>query len=381
MSSSQIVLDVGATGVHQSPVNASSEMNDDEPAASAVPSRRQQAIGVSLVVSVAVIWVVSAEFIQYIFADPSSDYNKPYTLSYTCVSLFFVFLLGFIKPSWRAIFHNTAEYETLDDSATSDSAPSSAKRNLSLRQVVQLAAILAPLFFVCNWTFNLGLAYTSVSSSSIIATLTSLFTLILGAVTGVERFSVSKSVAALISVVGAMIIILADDTSSKDTTGSNPLFGDFVSVVSAVIYATYTTILKAKAPTEGSVNVAMLLSFIGLMTALAGWPGIAVLDWTNIEQFEWPSRKAAILLVIQGLIGTVLSDFLWALSVVLTTPLTTTLSLSLTVPLSIIIDVLWGRKSFSIWYFVGATLVFSGFILINLAVSCTRRLQGVSQTS
>lgn len=344
------------------------------------PTRRQQLIGVALVIAVAIIWVVSAEFIQYIFDNGSSKYNKPYALSYVSISMFFVFLLGFLKSSWRSAFQESQAYSHLQQSTgvvgvTIDATPATVSNTfLSGAQHVRLAAILAPLFFICIWTFNLGLAYTSVTSSSIIATLTSLFTLVLGILTGIEKFSATKCVAACLSVAGAIIIILADD-GGKGEAGSNRVLGDAVSIISAFIYAAYTTVLKSNAPSEGSVNVAMLLSFIGIITASVAWPGMVALDWIGVEEFEWPSPRTALLLLINALLGTVLSDFLWALSVVLTTPLMTTLSLSLTVPLSILLDIVYGRKSFSVRYFVGASLVFTGFILVNIAITFSRRSQ------
>lgn len=333
----------------------------DGEAAPLIPSHRQQIIGVVLVISVATIWVLSAEFIQQIFGE--SKYEKPYMLSYTCVSMFSVFLLGFFNSSWRACM--STQYLPVVE-AQPDHA---GRRPLSGLEVLRLALLLAPLFFSCNWTFNLGLAYTSVASSSIIATLTSLFTLIFGALSGVERFSATKLIAALLSIAGVAVIFSSD---KKLYSNHNPMIGDSVSVLSALIYAVYTILLKSRAPTEGSIRVTMLLAFIGVLTLVMGWPGVLILNWTGLEPFEWPTWRVALMLTANALIGTVLSDFLWALSVLLTTPLTTTLSLSLTVPLSIILDSVWKRKPFGYGYFFGAMLVFVGFFLVNFDIAITR---------
>lgn len=337
------------------------------------PSRRQQILGVFLIVSVAIIWVLSAEFIQRIFG--KFNYQKPYALSYTSVAAFSVLLFGFVDPSWRRMLNVLPEYNFLGSKdanptpiETSDSNPT------SFLYILKLALLLAPFFFICNWTFNLGLAYTSVASSSIIATLTSLFTLFLGAVTGVEQFSYSKLAATLMCITGVSVIVLVDERSRSDNGagGSNLVLGDALSVFSAALYSCYTIILKHKTGREGDVNIAMLLGLLGGTVAIFAMPGLYVVHVLGLEKFEWPDKRVAISLLLNAAIGTVLSDFLWAKSVVLTTPMTTTLALSLTVPLSLLMDVVFRQKDFGVAYIIGAGLVFFGFIVVNMDVASLR---------
>lgn len=51
--------------------------------------------------------------------------------------------------------------------------------------------------------------------------------------------------------------------------------------------------------------------FVGLFNLLLLWPGFLLLDYTGFEAFELPSQLVWMYILINGLIGTVLSEFLW----------------------------------------------------------------------
>lgn len=51
--------------------------------------------------------------------------------------------------------------------------------------------------------------------------------------------------------------------------------------------------------------------FVGLFNLLLLWPGFLLLHYTGFEAFELPSQLVWTYIIINGLIGTVLSEFLW----------------------------------------------------------------------
>lgn len=53
------------------------------------------------------------------------------------------------------------------------------------------------------------------------------------------------------------------------------------------------------------------LGFVGLFNLLLLWPGFFLLHYTGFEDFEFPNKVVLMCIVINGLIGTVLSEFLW----------------------------------------------------------------------
>ena len=68
-------------------------------------------------------------------------------------------------------------------------------------------------------------------------------------------------------------------------------------------------------------------------------PLLLILHKTGIEPlFPLPTNHEMTIILVNGLIGTILCDYLWLYASVLTSPLTATVSLTLSVPLSMIAD-------------------------------------------
>lgn len=66
---------------------------------------------------------------------------------------------------------------------------------LSTIETVKLSFAFCFLWFFANYTTNASLAYTSVASSTILSSMSGLFTLGIGALFGVEKLSISKVIA------------------------------------------------------------------------------------------------------------------------------------------------------------------------------------------
>lgn len=41
------------------------------------------------------------------------------------------------------------------------------------------------------------------------------------------------------------------------------------------------------------------------------WPIILLLNFTQLEIFDWPSKEQWLLILVNGLCGTVISELLW----------------------------------------------------------------------
>ncbi len=54
-----------------------------------------------------------------------------------------------------------------------------------------------------------------------------------------------------------------------------------------------------------------LVGFVGLFSLLFLWPGFFVVHYSHNEDFRWPNKSQWVFLVINGLVGTVLSELLW----------------------------------------------------------------------
>lgn len=96
------------------------------------------------------------------------------------------------------------------------------------------------------------------------------------------------------------------------------------------------------------------------------WPLFIILHYTKLEIFELPPLKILGFLILNALLATVLSDLLWSLSLLLTSPLVAAFSIGLSVPFAMIADLILKKKRFHALYIVGSIIVFVGFILVSI---------------
>jgi solute carrier family 35 protein F5 len=112
--------------------------------------------------------------------------------------------------------------------------------------------------------------------------------------------------------------------------------------------------------------MAMFFGFVGLINVVVFWPLGFFLNHLGLEVFAWPSSETLLFLLANGIVGTVLSDYLWVLALLLVSPVVATVGLSLTIPLTLIADsVINPSMHFSVLYIVGALFTILGFILVN----------------
>ena len=114
--------------------------------------------------------------------------------------------------------------------------------------------------------------------------------------------------------------------SLKDWGSGNPdsAAGDLLGLASACCYGVYTTLLKRWVDDDSRIDMLLFLGLLGVFNTLLAWPGILVLDRLKLEPFDWPSWSVLGFLVLNGILS-VLSDYLWARSILITSPLVATI--------------------------------------------------------
>jgi solute carrier family 35 protein F5 len=111
-----------------------------------------------------------------------------------------------------------------------------------------------------------------------------------------------------------------------------------MAVVGAAGYGMYTTMLRLKVSEDGSASMQLLLGYLGLVSAIILSPMLilmASLDLGNVRQLTWTAFGFVLL---SGFFDNVIADYLWARSVLLTSPTVATVGLTLTIPMAIFID-------------------------------------------
>lgn len=107
------------------------------------------------------------------------------------------------------------------------------------------------------------------------------------------------------------------------------------------------------------------MGFVGLINIVVLFPLFPIFNYTGIEVFSWPNKETFIFLTINAFIGTFISDYCWARSVILLGPLITTLGISLTVPLSLLSSSFIDHTSFTWLYILGSLLILISFVVIS----------------
>ncbi|RIA99704.1 hypothetical protein C1645_811053 [Glomus cerebriforme] len=246
------------------------------------------------------------------------------------------------------------------------------EEKLTTLQIAKLGLTFCILWFAANWSTNASYAYTSVASSTILSSTSGLFTLIIGSLAKVEKFTLFKSAAVFISFFGVYLITngVASNTTSEDhddnSFPSNPLLGNFLALIGAFFYGCYTVLLKLRIQNESRVNMPLFFGFVGIINVILLWPIFLILHFIGLEQLQLPPNTTIwTMIAINALIGTFLSDYLWLLAVLLTSPLTVTLGLSLTIPIALIGDVFFKGLLMSKGYWLGAIMIVGGFLGVN----------------
>ncbi|XP_013750639.2 thiamine-repressible mitochondrial transport protein THI74-like [Brassica napus] len=115
--------------------------------------------------------------------------------------------------------------------------------------------------------------------------------------------------------------------------------------------------------------MAQLLGFLGLFNFFIFLPAAVILNFTKRERFNALTLKQLGLVVGKGLLDNVLSDYLCAKAVLLTTTTVASAGLTIQVPLAAIVDSLSGNKP-SFTDFIGAVAVMVGFAGIIFLQRC-----------
>eukprot|EP00270_Netrium_digitus_P005177 TRINITY_DN16746_c0_g1_i1.p1 TRINITY_DN16746_c0_g1~~TRINITY_DN16746_c0_g1_i1.p1 ORF type:complete len:405 (-),score=42.15 TRINITY_DN16746_c0_g1_i1:311-1525(-) len=390
-------------------------------------------VGLLFVLAVVVIWVTSAEVTQLIF----TTYRHPFILTWLGASLLVVYLPVAYVTDYLKTFakkavviitspkENSLQYskvhskqpingielvetgdvkqiESEDDALLGGAADGfePAPKQLTSAEILKVALFLAPIWLLTEYLSNAALSLTSVASTTILSSTSGLFTLLFGASLGHDNLSTSRVVAVLVSIAGVVLTELGRTSASDEkphmvegarnpsqTSGDfglsgHSLVGDILGLSSAVCYGLYTTLFRlyvgGEEGKQGKADVQKVFGFIGLVTLVGLWwvalplialgwePGFALPRSVGLDED----------ILANSFIGSVLSDYFWALSVVWTSPLVATLGLSLTIPLAMVADVIMHGQQYSFIYIFGSIQVFAGFLIANISDTCHGQAHG-----
>lgn len=247
------------------------------------------------------------------------------------------------------------------------------EEGLTIAETVKLGLEFCLLWFLANYFAAACLEYTTVASSTILASTSSIWTLLCGSIMRVERFTLRKFVGVCASLAGVILISTVDVSGETDENrGSFPhktprelAIGDAMAFVSAVLYGFYAVFMKKRIGDESKVNMPLFFGLVGTLNVFLLWPGLVILHFTGVEPFQLPPTKKILTIVLVNSASSLVSDFAWAYSMLLTSPLIVTVGLSLTIPLSLVGQMVLDGQYSSPLYWVGAAIMVVSFLFIN----------------
>jgi solute carrier family 35 protein F5 len=324
------------------------------------------ALGVFYILCIVVNWTFGSVLVQHVFLDLKFD--GPFILTYLCSTLFSIYLLvyygkkyacGSNKPDANNPKYTTLPIPSLSSADEVDSIQDMATPLFSFHKTLYACLTVMPIWFVANWSYNMSLEYTSVTSNTVISNTSSLFTfsfsiLILG-----ERWSWPKFLSLMLCFLGAVVVSYAD---SAATAGSSTAWGDALCLLAAMGYGMYSTVLQLRIPNENCCDMTLFFGLMGTCSAVLVAPVGAFIVLTGQEKLEQLSKDVAICIVAKGLFQNVISDYLWAQAILLTSPTVTTAGLSLTIPAAMVSDLMLHGIQPTSMSILGAIMVLVGFL-------------------
>lgn len=350
-------------------------------------------LGIVLIVVVALIWSASSVLVQAIFT--AYDFNRPFFLTYLANSLFIVMLpVRALSRCMRRAHASAASPASLSDAWEATETPDchggtstgGGSDAVPLRQTARAALIVCPLWFMANFTYNWSLGMTSVTSSTVISSSSAAFTLLFSVYCLGEPLTLLKLFGVLLCWVGNGLTAVGDqgDGPAGNSSGidgnappaappaassADPVLGDLICLFSAFMYGVYTTAIRHFAPSD----MALFFGLLGSFNMVLLGPIVLALHLSGVESLVSLALPVLGLIVLKGLADNVLSDYLWAWAVLLTSPSVATVGLSLTIPMAALSQLLLPAEWLvdasppGAYTIAACACVILGFVLLNLA--------------
>ena len=381
--------------------------------------------GIVLVLVVVVLFTASTIVLQLVFE--AEHHRKPFLITYISFSMQALYLLGYrvraaaavgrLAQGWGAAQGGYAAVRHVGDEAGLEMAQACAPRRAigsgggaggdagaagtgrpsevpSEVGLVYVAWRLGGLILCANLLFNVSLQYTSVSSATVIASSSAVWTLLFSAWLLGEPLSLLRVASVSCGLAGVLLVVYGgagegawgDDEHHHHPHAARALarishsaaaaahraelkhaLGSAGLVASAACYGAYTVRLKREVPSEKEAPLPYLFGLMGASLLAAGPPALLLLHATGVERLELPARDNLLAICGNALLGTVVANLLLARAALLTSPLVVVVGLSLSIPLAMASDVARQRERLTPALLAGAFAVWFAFLGVSVA--------------
>ncbi|KAK9869157.1 hypothetical protein WA026_002903 [Henosepilachna vigintioctopunctata] len=239
-----------------------------------------------------------------------------------------------------------------------------AASKLSVLQVARIAFMFCLLWFVANYMYQLALSKTEAGMVNVLSSTSSLFTLVLASLfpsSSVDRITLSKLLAVFLNIIGIAMVSYSDMSLESRI----PL-GSILALFGALFYACYLVYLRKKVDNEDKMDIPLFFGFVGFFNLILLWPLFFFLHFSGVEKFELPTKDQTLFLLLNGFMGTVISEVIWLWGCFYTSSLIATLAISLTIPMTMLTDVFLKKISYPHLFMAGTVPMVLSFLAVTV---------------
>lgn len=362
-------------------------------------------LGVIFLVIAIITWITGLELVNSVLKGDA--FVKPWFLAYLTGSCFMLnltpevlsFLVRFLAKDEAQFSPDLSASDLgpiMDSNSTTVNDNAFEKPDSDLegptpltgREILELSALLAVIYYSYNVLVMLALQYTSASNQTVLGSTTTIFTLFVGVYLKVDRFTLKKLVCVATSLIGVILINVSENQVAENDGNKykpkNPALGNLLSLLGAFCYAFYLLLMKMKCGTgKKTTNERQLFGWVGVCTFIMGTPLLAIVHYLEVEKFMLPPTWEIFGMVLINAVFSIVSDYVTVLAMLLTSPLVTSLTLTSSIPITIFVDFVilhvTGGDSDSptsnlLLYGFGVLSILVSMILININITTENEL-------
>jgi len=217
-------------------------------------------------------------------------------------------------------------------------------------------SILAVIYVLAQAAYNLSFKYLTLTTATILASTSPLFTFLLGLVVLRQRFLWLSGLGVLAALGGAVLTsVFKPVAPGSGAELENSMTGQVLALGGAVLFGLVNTLIRKWLKDEKHTDT--LFGMIGLISIILAAPSLLLANAVDFESFKLPPKDCWWIMSLNALLGTVLSSYLWGVSVAILGPMIVSVSVVTTIPVGAVIDQIRHSLSFSPEYVAGMVLV------------------------
>jgi len=300
--------------------------------------------GVFLLMIVVTLWVFSSWITQLLYDNPDVNYPKPTALTTLSTATAAIFALPQLLRSGGCL-----------------KGPSLREEHGSEPVTFATVMLISLNWFFCQWTFNVSLGHTALATNTMLSSTSVVWSFTFTVLMGLRRCSLMGPVCIVFAISGIALATFGKAERVDPTAPVDDALGTAFALGSALMYGIFSNQLALKVKQEQMTQV---WGFVGVSSVFIGAVMMAIGHVTGLETFEMPSGKAFSIMLLNGFLGTSISDYIWAQGVLLTSPLVANISLNVTIPVSLVVDtVLLHQHNYPWTSPLGGVLIFCGVVV------------------